>query len=229
VHSTAKSSQISPPGNKQSKPTSTITGPNFQGKKIRSLGCRESSKIKPYVSIRQEQENYKNLESETTGQPTGKQQMHNLKTVTKSQKSRKLRKLRYKGDVSDYLVNFRDLNQTVASAGQAFPDQVKVHLPDNIVNMMYLLGPILEDDDVFLQVVELAGKRVDEMKRRAKARNIGEAKPQETTIEKRKEKVINKNKDNRKEKKNEETYKNNKKDQKIKNPKRKNIPQQKRP
>jgi hypothetical protein len=34
-------------------------------------------------------------------------------------KSRKLRKLRYIGNVSDYLVNLRDLNHTVASAGQA--------------------------------------------------------------------------------------------------------------
>jgi hypothetical protein len=37
-----------------------------------------------------------------------------------TEKSRKLRKLRYTGDVSDYLVNLRDLNHTVASAGQAF-------------------------------------------------------------------------------------------------------------
>jgi hypothetical protein len=44
-----------------------------------------------------------------------------------------------------------------------------------------------------------------------------------------KEKVINKNKDNRKEKKKKETYKNNKKKRKIKNLPRKNMPQQKRP
>jgi hypothetical protein len=57
--------------------------------------------------------------------------------------------------------------------------------------MMYMLGPIPEDDHAFLQVVELAGKRIEEMKRRAKAGNFGEAKPQEKTTEK--EKVINKN------------------------------------
>jgi hypothetical protein len=35
--------------------------------------------------------------------------------------------------------------------------------------MMYILGLIPEDHDDFLQVVELAGKRIEEMKRRAKA------------------------------------------------------------
>jgi hypothetical protein len=84
---------------------------------------------------------------------------------------------------------------------------------------MYMLGPIPEDDDAFLQVVELAGKRIEEMKRYAKASNFGEAKPQKTTAEK--EKVINKYKDNRNEKKKEETYKNNKKQEKDKKPKEK--------
>jgi hypothetical protein len=83
---------------------------------------------------------------------------------------------------------------------------------------MYMLGLIPEDDDAFLQVVELVGKRVEEMKRRAKARYFGEAKPQKITKEKETEKVINKNKDNRKEKKKKETYNNNKekKDKKLK-------------
>jgi hypothetical protein len=136
-----------------------------------------------------------------------------------TEKSRKLRKLRYTGDVLDYLVNLQDLNHTVASARQAFRDQVEAQLADDIINMMYMLGPIPEDDDAFLQVVELAGKRIEEMKRRAKARNFGEAKPQKNTTET--EKVINKNKDNRKEKKKEETYKNNKKEEKDKKPKEK--------
>jgi hypothetical protein len=56
------------------------------------------------------------------------------------------------------------LNQIVASAGQALRDQVEAQLPDNIINMMYMLGPIPEDDDAFLQVVELVGTRVEEMK-----------------------------------------------------------------
>jgi hypothetical protein len=43
--------------------------------------------------------------------------------------------------------------------------------------MIYILGRIPDHDDAFLQVVELAGKMIEEMKRRAKARNFGEAKP----------------------------------------------------
>jgi ABC-type branched-subunit amino acid transport system ATPase component len=84
---------------------------------------------------------------------------------------------------------------------------------------MYMLGMIPEYDDTFLQVVELAGKRIEEMKRRAQARNFGEAKPQKNTTET--ETVINANKDNRKEKTKEETYKNNKKEEKDKKPKEK--------
>jgi hypothetical protein len=69
------------------------------------------------------------------------------------------------------------LNQTIASARQAFRDQVEAHLPDDIFDMRYILGPIPEDDDAFLQLIDLAGKRVEEMKRRVPARNFGEAKP----------------------------------------------------
>jgi hypothetical protein len=90
-----------------------------------------------------------------------------------------------------------------------------------------MLGPIPEDDDAFLQVVELPGKSIEERKRCVKARNFGEAKPQKITTEK--EKVINKNKDNRQEKKKEETYKTIKMMKMIKNLQRKNMPQQKRP
>jgi hypothetical protein len=135
------------------------------------------------------------------------------------EKLRKLRQLPYTGDVSDYLVNLRDLNHTVASAGQAFRDQVEAQLSDDIINMRYMLGLIPEDNDAFLQVVELAGTRFKEMKRRAKACNFGEPKPQKTTTEK--EKVINKNQDNRKETDKEETYKNNKKEENDKKPKEK--------
>jgi hypothetical protein len=90
-----------------------------------------------------------------------------------TEKSRKLRKLHYTGDVSDYLVNLKDLNQVVAAADQAFRDQVEAPLPDDIITMMYMLGPIPEDDDDFLQVVETAGKRVEEYKRRQKERTSG--------------------------------------------------------
>jgi hypothetical protein len=49
---------------------------------------------------------------------------------------------------------------------------------------MYILGPIPEDDDAFLQVVELAGKRIEEMKRCAKARNFGKRNPRKTLLRK---------------------------------------------
>jgi hypothetical protein len=65
-------------------------------------------------------------------------------------KSRKLPILPFTGDISDYLVNLQDWNQIVASVGQAFPDQVEVHHPDDIVHMIYMHGPFSEDDDVFL-------------------------------------------------------------------------------
>jgi hypothetical protein len=73
--------------------------------------------------------------------------------------------------------------------------------------MMSMLGPVPEDDDAFLQVVELARKWIEEMKRCANAGNFGEVKPQKITTET--EKVINKYKDNKSEKKKEDTYKNN--------------------
>jgi hypothetical protein len=44
------------------------------------------------------------------------------------------------------------------------------------MNIMYMLGPIPEDDNTFLQLVELTGIRVKEIKRCAQARNVGEAK-----------------------------------------------------
>jgi hypothetical protein len=64
------------------------------------------------------------------------------------------------------------LNYIVASVGQAFRDHVEAQHPDNIINMIYMLRPIPEDDDVFLEVVELPGKQIEEMKRHAKARNF---------------------------------------------------------
>jgi hypothetical protein len=47
--------------------------------------------------------------------------------------------------------------------------------------MMYMLGPIPEHAEGFLQEVELAGKRIEKIKRRPKTRNFGEAKPQKNT------------------------------------------------
>jgi hypothetical protein len=44
--------------------------------------------------------------------------------------------------------------------------------------MMSMLGLIPEDDDAFLQAVELGGHRNEEMTRHAKAGSFGEAKPE---------------------------------------------------
>jgi hypothetical protein len=54
------------------------------------------------------------------------------------------------GDIEDYLVNLRHLNQIVADTGQAFGDQVEAQLPDDIVNMIYMLERIPEDDNAVL-------------------------------------------------------------------------------
>jgi hypothetical protein len=86
------------------------------------------------------------------------------------------------------------LNHIVAYAVQVFRDQVEVQLPDNIHNMISMLGLIQEDNNAFLQVIELAGNRVEKIKRYAKARNFEEVKPSKNTTEHEDEKVINKNK-----------------------------------
>jgi hypothetical protein len=52
--------------------------------------------------------------------------------------------------------------------------------------MIYLLGPILEDNDAFLQIVEFVGKLIDEMNRRADAHNFKETKLLKNTTPKEK-------------------------------------------
>jgi hypothetical protein len=109
----------------------------------------------------------------------------------------------------------------LASTRQAFRDHVEAQLPDDIINMMYMLRLIPEEEDAFLQVVELARKRIEDIKRHSKARNFAEVTLPKHTTETEKQKVINQNKDTRKEKKMEETVKNNKKEEKDKKPKKK--------
>jgi hypothetical protein len=94
-------------------------------------------------------------------------QFNNEHEITES--ARKLRDLKYKGHVSDYLVKLKDLNRKVESAGQVFRDQVKSQMRSEIVNMMYTIGPILMEDKEFLRVLELAGKRVEEKRRDSKS------------------------------------------------------------
>jgi hypothetical protein len=130
-------------------------------------------------------------------------------------------------DVSDYLVNPQDLNHTVALAGQVFRDQVEAQLADNIIDIMNMLGLIPEDDDAFLQVVEIVGNRIDKIKRRAKVSNFGEAKPQKTP--QKKKKLFTKIKRIEKKRKRKKLIKTIKKKKNIKNLKGKNMPPQKRP
>jgi hypothetical protein len=60
--------------------------------------------------------------------------------------------------------------------------------------MMYMLGSIPDDDDDFLQVVETAGKRVEEYKWRTTERTSGETKPNKNSTDKN----TNKEKENKK-------------------------------
>jgi hypothetical protein len=57
-----------------------------------------------------------------------------------TQASQKMTDLRYKGDISDYLVTPKDLNRRVNSAGQASRDQLRLQIPDKIVDMNLWLG-----------------------------------------------------------------------------------------
>jgi hypothetical protein len=72
------------------------------------------------------------------------------------------------GHIPDYLVKLKDLNRKVKSAGQVFRDQVKSQMPSEVVDMINTLGPIPMEDDEFLRVLELAGKRVEEKRRDSK-------------------------------------------------------------
>jgi hypothetical protein len=58
---------------------------------------------------------------------------------------------------------------------------VEPQLFDDIINMMYRLGLIPEDDDDFLQAVELAQKMIEKMKRRGKVRSKIEIKTNKNT------------------------------------------------
>jgi hypothetical protein len=92
---------------------------------------------------------------------------------------------------------------------------------------MYMLGPFPEDDDAMLHVVELTGNQIEEMKRRAKASNFVEEKPQKNTSDN--EKLLTNIMTIEKNRQRKKLIKTIKKKKTIINVKRKNIPQQKRP
>jgi hypothetical protein len=127
-------------------------------------------------------------------------QLKNEHKITVS--GRKLRELKYKGHISDYLVKLKDLNGNVESAGQVFRDQVKSQMPSEIVDIMYTISPIPMEDKEFLRVLELPGTRVEEKRRDSKSADKAPKKE-----EKHKDNKENKIK-NKKDKK-EKNYKNN--------------------
>jgi hypothetical protein len=84
---------------------------------------------------------------------------------------------------------------------------------------MYTLGPIPDDDDDVLQMVETAGKRVEEYKRRTKERTYGETKPNKNSTDK----STNKEQENKTENKQDYNKDENKKEVKDKKSKDKRF------
>jgi hypothetical protein len=52
----------------------------------------------------------------------------------------------------------------VNASGQTFRDQVRSQIPDDIIDMMFIIGPMPMDDSEFLRVLEMVGKRIEEKK-----------------------------------------------------------------
>jgi hypothetical protein len=75
-------------------------------------------------------------------------------------------------------------------------------MPSEIGNMMYMISPISLEDEVFLKVAELSGKRVEDTRRDSKSSDKAHKKEE-------KYKNIKENKIQNKNTKNETTYKNN--------------------
>jgi hypothetical protein len=57
-----------------------------------------------------------------------------------------MRDLRYKGDISDYLVTLKDSNRPVNFAGQAFRDQIRLQIPDKILDMIFTVRRVVTED-----------------------------------------------------------------------------------
>jgi hypothetical protein len=64
-------------------------------------------------------------------------------------KNRKLQKLYYTVNISDYLVNLSNFIQIITSVGEAFIDQLDVQLSDNIIKKVYMVALIPDHDDNF--------------------------------------------------------------------------------
>jgi hypothetical protein len=75
-----------------------------------------------------------------------------------------MRSLKYKGHISDYLVKLRDLNRRVECTGQKFMDQITDQICEEIVDMMYTIGPIPVEEEEFLQLLKRVDKRIKQKK-----------------------------------------------------------------
>jgi hypothetical protein len=53
-----------------------------------------------------------------------------------------MKSLKYKENISNYLVKLRDLKWRVEYTGQIFRHQITDQMPSEIVDMMYMIGPI---------------------------------------------------------------------------------------
>jgi hypothetical protein len=79
---------------------------------------------------------------------------------------RKMRELKYEGDIDHYVTQLREYNDIVCSHGPAFRYIIRQALPRNILQMVYNhTGGMPQEDEEFLAAVQSAGRVVEMMKR----------------------------------------------------------------
>ena len=84
---------------------------------------------------------------------------------------RKLRELRYKGDIKAFLVSFKTINRHAGVNGTSLKEIINLALPADIISLRFSQnrGPLHNDDD-FLLATEEAGRHYEELKRTLKMR-----------------------------------------------------------
>jgi len=84
---------------------------------------------------------------------------------------RKLRELRYKGDIKAFLVSFKTINRHAGVNGTSLKEIINTALPPDIISLRFSQnrGPLHNDDD-FLLATEEAGRHYEELKRTLKMR-----------------------------------------------------------
>jgi len=88
---------------------------------------------------------------------------------------RKLRELRYKGDIKAFLVSFKTINRHAGVNGTSLKEIINTALPPDIISLRFSqnCGPLHNDDD-FLLATEEAGRHYEELKRTLKMRSYSE-------------------------------------------------------